>query len=271
MKLLLTVGLSTLAVASAEECYDWKSDPTGVNYRGTQSSAKIAHVADWNWGLGSGLRFIDQLKNSANRVTQCQNWSTDRPNPNTHSYKENNNYCRNPDKDPNGPWCLLSYYTNYWAWNPFVGQWYQYTSAQWGRNSPISNYGYCKELIKQCENRRTAPPPAPPQPKPPVTNSCSQPDPRGQCFKSSRAGQQFEMPYFTEMDNRAWCRSQCKNAGYCYAGAETPDETWNGEKRLCKCFNGFSQQKSSNCNRWCSDMNQNKFCGGKDAMNVWKV
>jgi len=285
MKLLLIVGLSTLAVASAKnkECYDWNSDPLGENYRGKQTTAKIARASG---GYHSGMKA--RISSFHNLETTCQKWSEDWPNKNNVGYHEEHNYCRNPDGDKNGPWCLLNGYSPNYVWNPWDGFWYTYNSRELKKNRPIANYGYCKSLIPQCENK--TPPVLPPENwTPPIensgsTNSCYQPDPRGKCFVSSQADKEFEMPYFTESDNRLWCRSKCKSAGFCFAGAETPEKTWNGEKRLCKCFNDFSQEKSSNCNRWCSDYNQNKFCGGGGradpnddwsdwvgAMNVWKV
>ena len=62
-------------------------DPKGLNYRGTQSVTKD------------------------NRP--CQRWDSDTPNENKMSDKftgdldiyESQNFCRNPDNDPKGPWC----------------------------------------------------------------------------------------------------------------------------------------------------------------------
>ena len=114
-------------------------------------------------------------------------------------------------------------------------------------------------------------------------------NPKDTCFslESVKYSADFDLPYFTEPDNRVWCRNQCKRENFKYAGVHTPkldmirtkgwEPTADGRLkptgiRPCKCFNSFDdQKKSNNCNRWCQDFDQTKFCGGHEAMNVWRV
>merc|ERR1712156_919848 len=173
MKLFLTLGLSSIAVASANNCYDWNADPKGLNYDGFQKEALTS----------------SRYSQYKNKKAECQNWNSSYPNTNDSGFNENHNI----------------------------------------------------------------------------------PDPRGQCFVSSEADEVFNMPYFTEQNNQSWCKNKCAANGFAFAGAETPKMTMLGKDRVCKCFNSFTQQKSSNCNRWCTDYDQNKFCGGDKAMNVWKA
>ena len=87
------------------KCYDWTNDPTGRNYRGTQSKS-------------DGFT--------------CQPWNVNYPHKNkyaSYGFKPEHNYCRNPNRDPNGPWC------------------YKYANVRQGE----ALYTYCKDSIPQCQ------------------------------------------------------------------------------------------------------------------------
>ena len=245
MKLLLTLGLASAAVASAKECVDWNADPKGLTYDGSQSQA-----LSWS-------KKPDRYEH--NKKVDCQNWSASYPNNNNVGYNENHNYCRNPDGDANGPWCFLSDISQTWYTDKRNGRRYRFPRNQ----TPFArNYGLCKDLIPQCKNNNPA--------------FESLPDPRGGCYSSENvnAEKTLNMPHFTEPDNREWCKSQCQSAGFAYAGAETPKFTFMGrpqDARVCKCFNSYKNTPSNQCNRWCQDYKQNKFCGGEKSMNIWKV
>lgn len=91
--------------APKEDCHDWESDSMGLEYQGTQAS-----------GIGRyGVEF------------ECANWSEKGSNLYP-PYKENHNYCRNPDNDPHGLWCYKK-------------------DHQEGEGR---NYVYCKKSIPQC-------------------------------------------------------------------------------------------------------------------------
>ena len=96
--------------STIHNCHDWKTDPKGVGYKGTQSS-----------GLSDD-----------NTKVNCQIWNSNQPNQNimasSWGFNPGHNYCRNPDQDSKGPWC--------------------YKGVRSGPNE--SNYVYCKELIPQC-------------------------------------------------------------------------------------------------------------------------
>jgi len=246
MKLILTLGLSTLAVASAQDCHDWEKDPKGLNYKGTQNAA----LTSSKYGQYRG------------KQATCQKWSSNYPNENDSdpNYTEDHNYCRNVDGDDDGPWCFLTDYTKTWYKNN-LGKRVNYQGEMF-----IGHYGYCKDLIPQCGSQKAV------RKNP---SDCPKFNPKGKCFKALKAEKQFPLPYFTEEDNREWCKSQCSAAGYCFAATETPSKTPLGEKRVCKCFSGFDgkikKTKYKKCNRWCTDWDQNKQCGGEKVMNVWKV
>lgn len=232
------------ATTSGADCHDWKNDPKGLDYQGTQ-----------NVGLtGSNYKSYKGLE------SVCQNWSSNSPNENTSGYEENHNYCRNPDNDPNGPWCYLKDYSKSWYTNT-SGQKRSYNRIRSGRNRGqyhafVSNYGYCKDLIDQCEEPEPNPTPQNP------TQSCRKSNPGGRCF-SSHSGTDFAMPHFTQADNRQWCQDKCRDEGFKYAGLL--------ERSTCRCMQCYNDRSSSGCNRWCQDFSQIKYCGGENAMNVYKV
>ena len=80
----------------------------------------------------------------------CQNWSHNSPNLVKDKLfpdgdKPDDNFCRNPDNDPNGPWCYFAEHTNLWM------QHLNKTSNEWIPSR--RNYFYCFEdwEIEACE------------------------------------------------------------------------------------------------------------------------
>ena len=66
-------------------------------------------IADIHCILGTGITYRGH-KNTTNEGLQCQNWSSKKPHRHslTKEYPglgEAENYCRNPDNRPRGPWC----------------------------------------------------------------------------------------------------------------------------------------------------------------------
>ena len=72
------------------DCIDWKSNPKGLEYEGTQSTAsdKYGEHPCRNWNFDHATK----------------HWSTGA------DFKPNHNYCRNPDDDSFGPWCYRADY-----------------------------------------------------------------------------------------------------------------------------------------------------------------
>ena len=120
-----------------EDCHDWNADPTGEYYEGTQSQALTR----------------SKYHKYNNLIDDCQKWNKDFPNKNVVGYRENHNFCRNPDNDPEGPWCYLQHYSKTF-----------YTTKK-GVRKPfgklkgqkfVSNFGYCGDLIRECQKKARA-------------------------------------------------------------------------------------------------------------------
>jgi len=108
----------TSALELAKECVDWEKDSRGLEYEGTQSS-----VSDESGEI------------------KCASWNFDQ-HTTTHwktglDFKPNHNYCRNPDVDPNGPWCYRADFD---------------FGEKPGQEGQEGNYVYCKEMIPQCKH-----------------------------------------------------------------------------------------------------------------------
>ena len=87
--------------------------PTGYHIKQMSQTLNITEYTK-NGQLGVGKNLGPQ---------QCQNWSHNNS-PNLvrdelfpDGIKPNDNYCRNPDNDPNGPWCYFAEHTNLWMQN----------------------------------------------------------------------------------------------------------------------------------------------------------
>ena len=215
-----------------DNCYDWQNDPTGRNYRGSQSKSKA-----------DGTEFT------------CQPWNSNYPHKNKYArygFTPEHNYCRNPNRDPNGPWC------------------YKYANIRRGEAS----YAYCKMFIPQCHGTKQSLSGTTNSQNQQISNgrsssntnssSCNKSNPNGRCFSSNNTqGPKYQMPHFKNPDNRGWCKNKCQQEGYKYAGL--------AERSGCKCMNCYNDSGSNNCNRQCQDYTQTKFCGGEGAMNVYLV
>jgi len=252
MKLLVALACTTLvaakwdATASATEgpdCHDWRSDPKGSSYDGTQQYALT--------NASPRYRSLRGIK------AKCQKWSSDYPNEINLSFEEDHAYCRNPDNDSRGPWCYLEGFTKTYYTDRSGRKRY------YGRNERpyVSNFGYCKELIPQEGSAQCPKTTFVETFKPtPINGGSNQPDPHGACFKESEGEKTYPMPHFTESDNRTWCTNKCR--GYAFAGAQ---------RKSCVCMNSYNEEKSRDCNRQCTDYHQREWCGGQKAMNVFKV
>ena len=96
MLLFLKVAVTTpkpevttagVAVAKAPNC---KEDKLGLKYNGTTSTTK------------SGRK--------------CQRWDSQYPHPHIKHKGEKENYCRNPDGEPEGPWCFTTSIWKRWEY-----------------------------------------------------------------------------------------------------------------------------------------------------------
>lgn len=59
-------------------------------------------------GTDNGISYFGTMKQTKDG-TECQSWSAQTPHSHKYGYLEDQgNYCRNPDQDENGPWCLTT-------------------------------------------------------------------------------------------------------------------------------------------------------------------
>lgn len=151
MKLLLSTALLLVLPTSQslgqnpgmmtwkEDCHDWLADPEGKYYEGTQSQARTR----------------SKYHKYNNLIDDCQKWNSDYPNKNVVGYKPklNHNFCRNPDNDPEGPWCYLQHYSKtFYTTRKGVQRKFGNLKGQ----KFVSNFGYCSDLIRQCEKKARA-------------------------------------------------------------------------------------------------------------------
>ena len=79
--------VTTSEVAVVKNC---KEDKLGLKYNGTTSTTKSGRT--------------------------CQRWDSQYPHPHVKHKKEAENYCRNPDGEPEGPWCYTKSIWKRWEY-----------------------------------------------------------------------------------------------------------------------------------------------------------
>ena len=240
-------------------CHDWKTDPKGLKYHGNQKTAYT----------------ISKYQKYSDIETSCQPWNSNVPNRNNiKNFRPNHSFCRNPDNDKNGPWCYLRQYTTAWYYDHENGNYYSYRS---GVHPFIGNIGYCKKLIPQCgedvpeEDRDKLTKNQQKQQQQQISQPEQLPNPKGQCFKKPKTlkgAKAITMPYFTQTNNQKWCQNSCKK----YKTEKNNYKYYALSNRsTCFCLLRYSNNPAIDCNRWCTDYQQTKFCGGSSVMNVFEI
>ena len=93
-------------------------------------------------------------------------------------------------------------------------------------------------------------------------------DPDGKCFVEFN--QNRDLPFELEIPHDQpssieWCRNNCKELGYLYAGVQFHDQCWCGND-----FGKHGEKPQSECNRECRDKsNPKNKCGGAWRNNVY--